>query len=109
MREISSGITASDRTCQPYLSAASFSAGPPRSLYSPAVARSEMVMMPTVICISEVEILNNAEQLSSRAAQTGIATREERRPHNCKLRPLEKRTAPLDVDASGFAEAMDRL
>src|SRR5205085_7146755 len=51
MREISSGMTASDKTCQPYFSAASFSAGPPRSLYSPAVARSEMVMMPTVICI----------------------------------------------------------
>src|ERR1043166_10076491 len=49
MREISSGTMASQRTCQPYSCAFSFSAGPPRSPYSPAAARSEIVMMPTVI------------------------------------------------------------
>src|ERR671918_2805033 len=42
---------ASERTCQPFFCAASFNAGPPRSVYSPALARSEMVMMPTTISL----------------------------------------------------------
>src|SRR4029453_3123048 len=50
MRSASSGTMASEITCQPFFCAASFSAGPPRSSYSPALARSEIVIMPTCIC-----------------------------------------------------------
>ncbi len=47
----SSGMTASPCTTQPYCSAAARTAGPPRSSYCPAEARSEMVMMPTVMAM----------------------------------------------------------
>src|SRR4029450_9262470 len=50
MRSASSGTMASEMTCQPFFCATSFSAGPPRSSYSPALARSEIVIMPTCIC-----------------------------------------------------------
>src|SRR4029453_15969251 len=50
MRSASSGTMASEITCQPFRCADSFSAGPPRSSYSPALARSEIVIMPTWIC-----------------------------------------------------------
>src|SRR4029453_9301088 len=50
MRSASSGTMASEITCQPFFCADSFSAGPPRSSYSPAFARSEIVIMPTCIC-----------------------------------------------------------
>src|SRR5205823_12058314 len=51
MRAASSGTTASERISQPAFCAASFNAGPPKSLYSPALARSEIVTIPTTICI----------------------------------------------------------
>src|SRR4051812_18106978 len=57
MRAASSGTMASPKTCHPYFSAASFTAGPPRSSYSPEVARSETVIIPTVICISWTGVL----------------------------------------------------
>ena len=47
--EKSSGTIASAVTVQPYSPAASRNAGPPKSSYSPALARSDTVMMPTFI------------------------------------------------------------
>src|ERR1043166_8857698 len=45
-------MIASHKTIQPASSATFFRAGPPRSSYAPALARSEMVIIPTVICMN---------------------------------------------------------
>src|SRR5205823_13753189 len=62
MRVLSSGMIASARPSQPRFSAAAFTAGPPRSWYCPPLARSEMVMMPTTICISFLVIPSEVEE-----------------------------------------------
>lgn len=49
MRLASSGTTASQRTCQSDFAATFLNAGPPKSSYSPPLARSEIVIIPTVM------------------------------------------------------------
>src|SRR2546430_13020901 len=73
MRAASSGTIASAKTCHPYFCAASFSAGPPRSSYFPAVARSETVRMPTLICMGQDIRRGEAVVIPSRSRRRGTS------------------------------------
>src|SRR5882724_2836546 len=93
MRVASSGTIASESTCQLAFCAASFSAGPPKSLYSPALARSEIVTIPTVICIiaghserSEAESRNpDADRKTDATGPLGFARGDDKNERTIML------------------------
>src|SRR5207248_2162515 len=114
MRVLSSGMIASARTFQPRFSAAAFTAGPPRSWYCPPLARSEMVIMPTRICISFLVIPGEVGKSRSETLKvissvlgpswTGVFARD----HGALLFFHQSHIRNLHLFVDGFAHVVNR-